>query len=253
MLTSEEKKKILAFKGEGYSDYRIAKEMGLDVKTVKRYSEDEINSLESPNDSHGDFSEKDRKPILGKRASLSLGPVSSRKEDEYRASLIDFKMERLNDERDEYRERRDREKKEKLEAERIQRFDEFQVREEQRQIEERQEKIRRVKQRLMDKLYPDVMPHLTFTQRGRLIMELEDALSKLDILTTPEQALLSVAHGLVWKILDEAKAERDRLDQDRAERERREADALMKLTLKAVRIGAGLPPDEDKSNDKKVN
>jgi hypothetical protein len=162
---------------------------------------------------------------------LGLGPVSSRKEDEYRASLIDFKMERLNDEREEYRERRDRDRREKLEAERIQRFDEFQVREEQRQIEERQARVRDIIQRVKYTILPKGMDEIIPAHiLAYAYQQMEKFLSRTDVCSLPFDELVIFAQG-IWDRCSEEFAD---------ELAPRARDYLLKLARKQLNQGMRL-------------
>jgi hypothetical protein len=198
VLTDEEKEKILELKGKGYSDFRISKELGVDRKTVKRYSgddgEDNIEPLSIPKDRESFIRER---PVRGKG-----GPMSTLKEDAYRSAQYDFKTEVLEDERNEYRERKDRELKVRLEEERRRQQEENLLRQrqegEERRKRERMLKIQKMKMiAIPAPLMATIPPHIL----SLTLSEIENGLAKVDIDSLSERELLIHAEAIrsrVW-------------------------------------------------------
>jgi len=202
MLTSEEKEKILELKGDGYSDYKIAKELALDPKTVARcLREEEV-------DGSGDgFSADGLRAFKRRRGSIAarenLGPKSNRKKDELASEQYDFELEKLDNERNDYRERRGREQREKIEAEGLLKLGQFQMGEAQRRREKEQRRIRHKIQIAkaealegLDQILPSVIT-------ANVLQEIEGEFSKLKVDEIPSHELVTIA-----------KATRDKVFQD---------------------------------------
>jgi hypothetical protein len=201
MLTDEEKDKILELKGQGYSDFKIGKMLGVDAKTVRKYSkDDEENEINHPSSlKNSEPREPSIRPVKGKG-----GPMSTLKQDAYQSAQYDFKLEMLRDEQEEYRERKNRARKEEQEQEKREKLERFRIAEQQRQAEEREKKARVVIQQVKEKALP-VAIRQTFPRHimALIYLEIEKVLSKTDVIGFSENELVILAEGIRDRVIEQ--------------------------------------------------
>ncbi len=198
----------------------------------------------------GDMSPSDTQPIsdvstrrVDRKLSVRPGSGSlvQSLRDELEASKVSFELEKLEAEKKRWEERRDRERLEKAEQERIQRLEEHQTSEQQRREEQRTGRIRNIKQKIKDQIFSSTWVNFLSPQyRSKLIIEIERALSQVDVEELPEDELFCVAQGAAERVKEEVQRERDRVNQERQEQANKETREVAETILEAVKLGAGM-------------